>query len=87
MSLAVEVTPLAPYLDGPAALRLEPGATVADALECLGIVLLDGMRIGIWGQKTVPGQRLRDGDRIEFYKPLARDPKVARQDRVARERR
>lgn len=36
---------------------------------------------GIWGRRAPPGQLLRDGDRVELYRLLTVDPKVARRER------
>lgn len=41
--------------------------------------------VGIWGRKASPGQALRDQDRIEIYRPLMVDPKVARRERFAKQ--
>ena len=35
----------------------------------------------IWGRKAKPGQSLRDGDRLEWLRPLRVDPKLARRER------
>ena len=40
---------------------------------------------GIWGRKARLQQLLRDGDRVELYRPLQVDPKVARRERFARQ--
>ena len=62
-------------------------ATVADAIGASGILRecpadFRPAGIGIFGSKAVPGQRLRDGDRIELYRPLKIDPKEARRRRA-----
>lgn len=72
-------------------LDLPAGATVADALQALGLVvaLADDSRppwsTGVWGRRVEPGHCLRDGDRVELYRPLLVDPKVARRERFARQ--
>jgi putative ubiquitin-RnfH superfamily antitoxin RatB of RatAB toxin-antitoxin module len=38
---------------------------------------------GIWNRKAGPQDSLREGDRLEFYRPLRVDPKVARRERFA----
>jgi len=40
--------------------------------------------IGIFGNKVARDARLRDGDRIELYRPLKIDPKEARRKRAGR---
>jgi putative ubiquitin-RnfH superfamily antitoxin RatB of RatAB toxin-antitoxin module len=68
-------------------LVLPPGSTVAQALESSGIFLafpeLAASRplLGIWGRKTSLKQALQDADRLEIYRPLRVDPKVARRER------
>lgn len=72
-------------------LQLPSGACLADALRAAqaleafaGLVLAD-MPAGIWGRKATAAQRLRDGDRVECYRPLLVDPKVARRARFAQQ--
>ncbi|MDB5947966.1 MAG: RnfH family protein [Ramlibacter sp.] len=69
------------------ALVLPGGTTVLQALEASGIgrefpefdAGVGG--VGIWGRKVSPGQVLQDGDRMEAYRVLRVDPKVARRER------
>jgi putative ubiquitin-RnfH superfamily antitoxin RatB of RatAB toxin-antitoxin module len=64
------------------ALRLARGATVADALRASGHATDDeALAIGIWGRKTALDTVLREGDRVECYRPLKVDPKEARRVR------
>jgi putative ubiquitin-RnfH superfamily antitoxin RatB of RatAB toxin-antitoxin module len=44
------------------------------------------MKFGVWGKLKPAGTILRDGDRIEIYRPLKADPNTARQHRVAKKR-
>jgi hypothetical protein len=46
----------------------------------------DFIAVGIFGQRCPPATRLRDGDRIELYRPLLADPKDARRTRVTAQR-
>ena len=62
-------------------LRLEEGATVRDALAALPGLDLTTLTIGIWGRKAALDQLLRDGDRVELYRSLRVDPKLARRER------
>ncbi|KQP19109.1 RnfH family protein [Pseudorhodoferax sp. Leaf265] len=71
--------------------QLPSGACLADALRAAqaqqafaGLVLAD-MPTGIWGRKAAASQRLREGDRVECYRPLLVDPKVARRARFAQQ--
>ncbi len=66
---------------------LPPGATVADALSHAGrsVERLAGTEVGVWGRKAPLSQPLRDRDRVECYRPLKVDPKVARKERFGRQ--
>jgi putative ubiquitin-RnfH superfamily antitoxin RatB of RatAB toxin-antitoxin module len=70
-------------------LLLPEGATVADALQASGwreaCPQGDASEVGIWGKRCEPGQVLREGDRVEVYRPLQVDPKVARRERFRRQ--
>lgn len=48
-------------------------------------LLIDESQIGIWGRKSNLTQTLRDQDRIEIYRPLTVDPKVARRERFTKQ--
>ncbi|HEX7359624.1 MAG TPA: RnfH family protein [Bryobacteraceae bacterium] len=69
-------------LDAPA------GITAAESVRRSGLakkfpeVDLANCRLGIWGRVVTPGQSLRDGDRVEIYRPLRSDPKAARRERA-----
>ncbi len=43
-------------------------------------------QIGIFGELCARDTALRDGDRVEIYRPLIADPKASRRARVQRER-
>ena len=68
-------------------LELPSGSTAAQALAASGVVaeypeLASGRRVfGIWGKKAGLRQLLCDQDRVEIYRPLRVDPKVARRER------
>lgn len=70
---------------------LAPGATVLQALQACGLQAASGgldLRsavVGIWGRRVDPEQVLRDGDRVEVYRPLKVDPKLARRERFRRQ--
>jgi uncharacterized protein len=67
-------------------LRLQAGATVADAIAAADLgsdgQWVDPQRLGIFGRRATPTQVLRDGDRVEIYRPLVLDPKEARRRRA-----
>jgi uncharacterized protein len=72
-----------------ALVRLPLGTTAADAISASKIVesfpeidLLKN-RIGIFGKLCKLDTLVRDGDRVEIYRSLIADPKVARRKRAA----
>jgi putative ubiquitin-RnfH superfamily antitoxin RatB of RatAB toxin-antitoxin module len=63
------------------------GTTVQDAIETSGIrsALPPGFTlasVGIFGRVVAMNALLRDGDRVELYRPLRIDPKQARRRRA-----
>ena len=70
------------------AVDLADGATVADAVNASGLLMLEpdvqleSARIGIWNRLCRADTRLHDGDRVEIYRPLLVDPKEARRVRA-----
>ncbi len=84
------------YSPGPRQVRevkllLEPSCTVLMALQASGLLqlfpALDPQTLvpGVWGRKTSLSQTLRDMDRVEIYRALRVDPKVARRERFVRQ--
>lgn len=70
--------------------RLPAGSTVEDALAASGLAEELGNLgvgpVGIYG-KAVPARTIvRDGDRVEIYRPLRGDPKDLRRARAAKKR-
>ena len=69
------------------AVELPAGATVLQALQASGIAAEfpglepDAAMLGVWGRKAAPDDLLQQGDRVELYRPLRVDPKVARRER------
>lgn len=75
-------------------LSLPEGSTVAHAVDASGLLqdcpeiqLHDAQAfvVGVWGRKTTPSHVLQDLDRIEIYRPLTVDPKVARRERFEKQ--
>lgn len=69
-------------------LRLSAGATARQAVDASGLVaerpdvrVTDDV-LGVFGRRIKPQQALRDGDRVEVYRPLALDPMEARRQRA-----
>lgn len=70
-------------------LTVPEGATVAQALELFA--LQGGAQghpeaVGVWGKARPMSHPLREGDRVELYRPLVADPKTARRKRQTRQR-
>ena len=63
-------------------LTLPAGATLADALAAVGLVP-DVENTGIWGKNMPLDTPLNAGDRIELYRPISADPKLARHRRAS----
>lgn len=76
-------------------LELPAGATVGDALDTLiaqgattagqGDVQLPSVAVGVWGRPVGLAVLLAPSDRLEIYRPLTVDPKVARRERFVRQ--
>ena len=75
------------------AFEVEGGTTARQAVERSGILQrfpeIDLARagMGIFGEVVSPDTPLRDGDRVEIYRPLVADPKDVRRERAERARR
>ena len=70
-------------------LTLPEGSRVREAiaqshlLEGLDAAAVAALECGVWGRKVALGHVLREGDRVEIYRPLRVDPKEARRQRFA----
>ena len=74
-------------------LQLPAGSRVADALRLAALdpdftgMDLANSPVGIFGRLIRTDEVLKAGDRIEIYRPLAADPKIARRARAKQLRR
>ncbi|HET9693426.1 MAG TPA: RnfH family protein [Steroidobacteraceae bacterium] len=65
------------------------GLTAAQAVERSGLLqqfpdlAAHGPVLGIFGAVCEPSRPLRDGDRVEIYRPLKHDPRELRRERAA----
>jgi uncharacterized protein len=86
--LRVEVVFAEPDDQALIALDVPPGCDVETALRSSGIYRrfpgknLQHCPVGIWGRLVARTCVLRDGDRIELYRPLELDPREARRRRA-----
>jgi len=71
-------------------LQVVPGCTIQDAIEQSGMlhqypeIQLANNKVGIFGKLNSLQTALREGDRVEIYRPLLADPKAARKKRAAK---
>jgi putative ubiquitin-RnfH superfamily antitoxin RatB of RatAB toxin-antitoxin module len=69
-------------------LQLAQSATIQDALQAARLVLgeagvpWDAAAIGIFGKLCTRAHVWQDGERIEIYRPLQRDPRAHRRQRA-----
>lgn len=65
-------------------IAVESGTTVADVVAKSDVNSafpgheIDHLAIGIWGREVGRDQIVKEGDRIEIYRPLEIDPREAR---------
>jgi putative ubiquitin-RnfH superfamily antitoxin RatB of RatAB toxin-antitoxin module len=88
----VEVTYALPTQQRIVALQVEPGTTVYDAVKSSGIekifpqINCESDPMGIYGKAIRDPKTtvLKEGQRVEIYRPLIADPKEARAKRAAK---
>jgi len=90
-TIRVEVVLAMPERQELVSLEVNAGTTLADAISLSGLpekfdgFEVDLRRVGIFGQKASPDQVLREGDRVEIYRPLIADPKEVRRQRALKQ--
>lgn len=66
------------------------GSTAMQAVEASGLLpqlpfeALSPLRLGVHSRRVGADHVLRDGDRVELYRPLALDPMAARRRRAGK---
>ena len=89
-SLRVEVVYARANAQDVVLVEVEEGARAVDAVKASGLLArypeidLRRIRLGRFGLEIRPGERLRDGDRVEILRPLAMGPMEARRLRARR---
>ena len=89
--LLIEIVHAGPEAQILASLELDPPASVADALRLAAAdprfagMDLQTATVGIFGIVVAREHMLATGDRIEIYRELAIDPKIARRRRARAE--
>ena len=87
-SLRVEVAYALPDQQVLIPLGVEQGATLEQAIIRSGVleqfpaIDLAHSAVGVWGKAAKLDTPLRDGDRVEIYRPLIADPKAVRKQRA-----
>jgi hypothetical protein len=72
------------------AIEVEEDATIEKAIQRSGIleafpeIDLQRAKVGIFGRPVALDERMRDGDRVEIYRPLIADPKEVRRRKAGR---
>ncbi|MGQ0802190.1 MAG: RnfH family protein [Pseudomarimonas sp.] len=88
-TIKVEVAYALPDRQWLIAMEVPLGCTVGEAIRRSNIEVLapiaeiDPKRVGIFYRPCSTDTILRDGDRVEIYRPLEKDPKEARRVRAA----
>ena len=86
----VEVAYATPARQEVIEVSVRPGATVEQVIRASGMLArfpeidLTRQRVGIFGETARLRDAVRDGDRVEIYRPLVADPKEVRRKRAAR---
>lgn len=86
--IAVEVVCAMPERQLLYRVSLPAGSTALQAVQQSGIlrelpeVAFDPSRLGIFSRRVEADELLKDGDRVEIYRPLTIDPKDARRRRA-----
>ena len=86
--IAVQVCYALPERQEIVSLRLSEGCSVQDAVLASGVlekfpdIDLSRIKLGVLGKLVKLEALLRDGDRVEIYRPLIADPKEMRRRRV-----
>ncbi len=72
--------------------EVPPGTTLEEAIHRSGILKafpeidLAAVKVGVFGKLKPPDTPLREGDRVEIYRPLIADPKEVRRRRAVEDR-
>jgi len=88
--LRVDVVYAKPDIQIVIELKMPPGTTVTQAIRRSGLlerfpeIDLEKHGVGVFGELAGLNDSLRDGDRVEIYRPLLADPKVTRRARAAK---
>jgi putative ubiquitin-RnfH superfamily antitoxin RatB of RatAB toxin-antitoxin module len=88
--MLIEVVYATPVQQDLVTLDLPSGASAFAAILASGLlerhpeIDLEHGKIGVFGKIVAPDTSLADGDRVEIYRPMSVDPKLARSARARR---
>ena len=88
-AIAVEVVYALPHEQRVLALTVPPGTTALEAVRLSGLTVrypelaAQDLRVGIYGRVVSADTVLNDGERVEIYRPLVAEPKLARRKRAS----
>ncbi|MBM3074266.1 RnfH family protein [Enterobacter sp. RHBSTW-00994] len=88
LKIAVEVVYALPEKQYLQRVKLDEGATVEDAIRASGLLELRGdidlatNKVGIYSRPVKLTDVVKEGDRVEIYRPLIADPKELRRQRA-----
>ncbi len=83
-TISVELVYALPEKQVLRSVTLPMGSTVADVIGAGNLandfpgLVLEGVQAGIWGKPVDRDHVVKDGDRVELYRPLEMDPREAR---------
>lgn len=69
-------------LEVPLGTSVEQAISASGIMQIHGDIDLDVNKVGVWNRTCKLDTELRDGDRIEIYRPLIADPKEVRRKRA-----
>lgn len=87
-NIVVEVAYALPEKQYSQRVTLEEGATVEEAIRASGLLTLRSdidltkNKVGIYSRPVKLADSVKDGDRVEIYRPLIADPKELRRQRA-----
>lgn len=90
--ISVEIVYALPNQQTLLKLTLDEECSIDEAIEQSGIlaihpeITLEDFRVGVYGHPAPLTQQIRNGDRIEVYRPLAADPREARRMKLESKR-
>ena len=91
--MKVVIVYCAPGADHQVEIDVPAGTTIEAAIRLCGLAEFADesgarpLRVGVWNRVVPLDQLVREGDRIEIYRPLAVDPKEGRRLRAEARRR